>query len=490
VHDRRVIREQSTTKKRSSERLVDLVDFSPALMSATLLRGTPGPARNAVLEDTVGEPAAVDGVVPAFSRAALPPALLTVANYNGTLAAVRSLGRAGIQVTTADPSRFAVSAWSKYATTRVQCPPVRATADFLEWLLAFGNTHERHVLLPTNDDSAWLYSLHREQLARYFYVAAPPVEVVYGLLNKATLYSNALDAGLDVPRTWFPTDADDVEACCREARFPVVIKPRTQVMFRTQSKGAYVRSAEELARHYSRIAGQPHERDLLTRDPYASRPMVQEFHEEAAQGIYSVSAYVSDGRICGLRAARKVLQQPRRLGIGVCFEEADVLADVAAGLERMVRRLRFSGVFEAEFILTKNHRLLIDFNPRFYNQMAFDIARGLPLPLLAYYDALGDVRSFERMCATTDPPALPRGRVFVDLISMRILLSAQRLSGVLSSTERKQWAEWYNRNRDNCTYAIIDSTDRLPVWLAVAQTVLRHSRHPRNFLRSIVLNQH
>ena len=65
------------------------------------------------------------------------------------------------------------------------------------------------------------------------------------------------------------------------------------------------------------------------------------------------------------------------------------MPELAAGLERLVARVGFSGVFEAEFIDPQGQAVLIDFNPRFYNQMGFDIARGLPLPLLAYYDALG-----------------------------------------------------------------------------------------------------
>jgi D-aspartate ligase len=134
--------------------------------------------------------------------------------------------------------------------------------------------------------------------------------------------------------------------------------------------------------------------------------------------------------------------------------------------------------------------VLIDFNPRFYNQMAFDIARGLPLPLLAYYDAIGDVRLFDELCASTVATLPPRGRVFVDLISLRVLLSAQRLSGALSRAEKKKWSDWYERHRDTCTYAIIDSTDRWPVWLAGIQMMLRYARHPRNFVRSIVLNRY
>jgi len=423
------------------------------------------------------------------SETAHPPVLLTMANYNGTLAAVRALGRAGIPVTTADPNRLAVSAWSKYTRVRVQCPGVRDTERFLEWLIAFGRKHGRHVLLPTSDDTAWLYSLHREELSRHFYLSSPSVDVVYRLLNKRRLYQEAVEAGLNVPRTWFPQTAEELARCGREARFPVMIKPLTQVMFKTQSKGLLVESADRLAAHYADFARQPHEATLLDLDPSAARPMVQEFFPEAATGIYNISAYVHRGRICGARAARKLLQQPRRLGTGVCFEEAPVVPELAEGLERLVARVGFSGVFEAEFINAQKHPVLIDFNPRFYNQMGFDIDRGLPLPLLAYYEAVGSHKVMEEICETQRLSAQPHDRVYVDLFSLRILLFAQRLSGALSHAEKKRWTEWYEMHRDRCTYAVLDTTDKLPAWFAAVQLVARHARHPRNFLKSMVLNR-
>ena len=101
-----------------------------------------------------------------------------MANYNGTLGAVRAFGRAGIPVVTADPSRLAVSGWSRYTTHRAQCPPVQAVERFLDWLMEFGAKHGRHVLLPTSDDTAWLYSLHRQQLSQYFHLSPVSVDVI------------------------------------------------------------------------------------------------------------------------------------------------------------------------------------------------------------------------------------------------------------------------------------------------------------------------
>ena len=420
---------------------------------------------------------------------ALPPALLTLANYNGTLAAVRALGRSGVRVTTADPSRLAMSKWSRYTTTRARSPHVRDATRFIAWLLHFGRRHEKHVLLPTNDDTAWLYAQHHEALSRYFYLPSASIDPIYRLLNKRLLYDDARAVALAVPRTWFPESASDLANCARQATFPVIIKPRTQVMFDTQAKGTVVDSPDELAPRYAKFAQQGHARELLDIDPSAGLAMVQEYFPNAATGIYNISAYVHDGRVCGARGARKLLQQPRRLGVGVCFEEAPVAPDLAEGLERLVARVGYSGVFEAEFITTSDGALLIDFNPRFYNQMAFDIERGLSLPTLAYLDALGEQAAVDHDCRSIACEDVQTGRVFVDQLSLRTLLVTQRLSGALSADDQRHWKDWYERHRGTATFAVLDKADRAPAAFAFLHHALAHGRHPRNFVTETVLNR-
>src|SRR5439155_18028510 len=62
-------------------------------------------------------------------------ALLCVADYHGTLAATRSLGRAGISVTVADWRRLVPARWSRYAERTVSCPGIDADAlTFMSWL--------------------------------------------------------------------------------------------------------------------------------------------------------------------------------------------------------------------------------------------------------------------------------------------------------------------------------------------------------------------
>jgi hypothetical protein len=63
------------------------------------------------------------------------------------------------------------------------------------------------------------------------------------------------------------------------------------------------------------------------------------------------------------------------------------------------------------------------------------------------------------------------------------------MSGALSAADQRFWTDWYERHRDNCTYAFRDTADRLPALLAMFQRAARHGRHPRNFMTSMVLNR-
>ncbi|WP_164015193.1 carbamoyl-phosphate synthase [Pyxidicoccus trucidator] len=419
-----------------------------------------------------------------------PPVLLFSAGFYGTLAAARCFGRNGIDVTVADPTKLGPASWSRFVGRRVQCPPESRAEDFMAWLLDFGRREPlKHVLYPTSDELAWLVSVHREELAKYFHLYDPGVEAVYGLLNKRKLFEVGQEVGLRLPRTWFPESETDLDAVAREARFPVLIKPTTQILYSTHRKGHPVAEPTQLVEEYRSFARDGYADMLVRFDPAVSRPMVQEFHPEAAQGIYSLSGFVDEsGELFEVRGAMKVLQRPRRLGVGVCFESAPVREDLAEGLKRLCRRLNYHGVFEVEFIQTKDDFLLIDFNPRYYGQMGFDIARGLPLPLLAYHAALGDRDSLQRE-AKAAREWRGRGEVFCNRIALEMLLNLQRLSGALPGDEARQWRQWLDAHRGLSVDPLIDSDDLVPTAVELAQILYGSARHPRAFVRSMVLNR-
>ncbi len=464
--------------------LTALLGVAPVRAQRFSRRETNPPATSSVDHR---QQARLDGPATPLPRP-LPPVLLLAPGHYGTLAAVRCLGRSSIPVTTGGPSPWTVSSFSKYSNRSVSCPPTSEAEPLLEWLEQFGREHERHVLLPTCDDTAWLYARHRERLAEYFYLSSPSIATIHALLHKGRLAEHARAVGLDTPHAWFPESDEELAAVARETRYPVLLKPTTQALFSTRNKGLVVESREKLASAYRELSALAHGAPILEYDPSVARPMVQEFFLDASESIYNVSGYVHDGVLSGARASRKLLQRPRLLGVGVCFEEAVLDERLTLGIAQLAQRVGFSGVFEAEFVRSGDRSVLIDFNPRFYNQMGFDVARGLALPLLAYYQALrGHAASDHEQEGTAGQQ--PTGKVFVNASAFKVMIKSQRAFGALSIKEAHEWLAWFDSTEGRHVDAVEDPDDVWPARLDRFQLARHYLRHPRHFLRSIALNR-
>ena len=426
---------------------------------------------------------------PAGDRASLPPVLLTASRYLGTLAAVRAFGRAGVPTVVADDARLGAASWSRFVNRRLKCPPDSQPQQLLEWLLAFGKEHPGHVLCATSDESAWLYSKYRAELSQHFHMYQPTVDAVHLLLNKRRLYDVGRAENVDFPRTWFPESEDDLRTVVREAHFPVLTKPVTQILHKTHTKGVVVENPEPLGGFFRFMSRDMYQPELLAFDPSGMPPMVQEYQPTALEGIYSISGFIDErGTVFGLRATKKVLQRPRSLGVGVCFERDAVKPALVDAIVRMCRRVGYYGVFEVEFIHRDGKDLLIDFNPRFYGQMAFDIARGLPVPLLLYYAALGEWRTVKELSEAAEQQASHEPvDVHCNRIDFEIMLRAQRLSGAMSAEDVKVWRNWYERHRGRIVHPIRDTDDWKPFATEIVRQFLEYMRHPRASLKSSML---
>jgi len=403
---------------------------------------------------------------------------------------VRSFGRAGIDCVVACDSRLGAASWSRFVRRRLQCPSYTDSGALLKWLLAYGAKHPGHVLYATSDDMAWLYALHHAELSRYFRMYQPPIETVYGLLNKQRLTAIAHASGIEFPRIWFPRSEEDVRQIAETAKFPVLFKPVTQIFHGNHGKGVIVDRPEDLAGRYQALRNQPYAQDLLTFDPDARHPLIQEFQTQALGGIYSISGFIDEsGQLLGARAAMKILQRPRRIGVGVCFEHAELKPELVASVIDMCRRAGFFGAFEVEFIRCDERYLMIDFNPRFYGQMAFDVARGLQIPLIAYYSALGDRQKVQELSAEAQRTAHNSGvDVHCNRLEFEIMVWAQRTVRGLSSSDVAAWRAWYRRHRQRMVDPVLDRDDRKPFLAELTRQLLNMAVHPRSFLRSTMMS--
>jgi hypothetical protein len=256
-----------------------------------------------------------------------------------------------------------------------------------------------------------------------------------------------------------------------------------------RSKGIIVTERSELLPRYHEFCQSSlYSQALLDHMPDASRAMIQTFLPDAAEHIYVLAAFIDqEGTLFAARSGMKIFQRPRRLGIGLCFEDAPLDPHLCRGAAALARRTGYYGLFQLEFVRDGDRFLLIDFNPRFYNQLAFDMARGLTLPHMVYAAANGDRAHLERLVDDAEEPAPDSSRmVYCNDFGMNVILSAQRLSGRITAEEATRWRRW----RDDHNGTVIDPTvapgDALPFVVDVLAQLYGAARHPRAFVRQIV----
>jgi predicted ATP-grasp superfamily ATP-dependent carboligase len=414
-----------------------------------------------------------------------------MAGHAGTLAAARCFGQAGIPVTVATDARLKPAAWSRHATRTVRCPPPSQPDRFMDWLLAFGKENPGHFLYPTCDDFAYLFARHRHELSRWFVLYQPSAEVILDLLDKKSLYQACGRAGVAVPDTFFAATDAQAYRVAAEATFPLLIKPRTQVMFPSAMKGWRVDHRADLAstlRAYR--ARNSYIPSILKERPDIAEPMLQAYHADAEGGIESIAGFIDEhGGLFAARAAIKLLQRPRRVGIGICFEHAPLDLAAKEAIRRLCKQVGYYGVFEAEFIRRGDTRLLIDFNPRFYGQMGFEIARGLPSPLLAYLAGTGDRTALREEVAKAQRHTFEGPPIYLHRFALGLQIFAQRLSGRMPADVARRWKSWYSSHRASATDAAFDRGDPVPGILEALAMLWGAARHPRGFLRSILLDR-
>ena len=415
--------------------------------------------------------------------------LLTIGSYQGTLAAAREMGRLGMPVVLADSSPDCLTAASRYITRRVDCPALDAPMVFLKWLVEFGRAEPGYVLYPTSDDLIWLMDTHRDLLARYFFLYQPAQGALHAILNKRRLYESCRAFGVDRPKFWVLADGEGSQfASLDDIRFPVLVKPPTQALLKVNVKGVVAENAAQLASALDVFDRRFRYHDeLIKADPEAQVMLLQRYYASAAMRIYSISGfYCPEAGVYLLRGAQKILQVPFRIGVGLCFESRPVHAELAQQLRQLLDGMQYKGIFEAEFIRRdgQEHYMLIDLNTRFYGQMGFEIARGLPMTQLMVAAASGDldqVRVLAAQAQQWDHTAEWKCRA---QWMLRLYMFTLWLGRSLRWSERRRWLRWSTTGQTFDPIAAPD--DPGPAQAHRRYLLGRLLKHPRSTLKNLL----
>jgi predicted ATP-grasp superfamily ATP-dependent carboligase len=406
---------------------------------------------------------------------ATPPVLLGSAAYGGTIAAARNLGKEGIEVRIiSTPRTLGAAAWSRFVGRTYRAPSESDETRFLERLLAIGVADPGQVLLATSDETAWLYTVNAELLRKNFRLHLPSIEVLNRVLDKALLASAAVAAGLPTLPIWDPRGVEDLLDLAPGLPYPVLIKPRTHVHRHRHNKGVVVKSPKDLISQYRKFVACEKAANAGTADlSEPGLPILQQFAGPGDKGILSVTGFIDEsGELFVTRQARKVFQRSEPLGVGVCFESLPDDPMLSEAARTLCRAIGYFGIFEIEFVWFGDRWNIIDFNPRLFNQIGMDVGRGMPLPLFAYLDAVGEKERLREVV----PKARAADQVklyLCDRFTMSAILLAKSAIARIAGDDRAYWRAWIRENKSCLMDVAIDETDPMPgIVHALSETFL------------------
>lgn len=416
--------------------------------------------------------------------------LLTCGAYYGTLAAARFFGRQGLEVTLADGQRNTPTRFSRYVAQTLECPGRLEFSALRDWLVEYGKNHPGTLLYPCSDDHAWLIASHRDELSQWFRMYQPSLTTIEGLLNKEKLYTTCKRLEIPIPETYFPRNDRHLDEVASALSGAYLVKPKTQVGMRINKKAEVFVAGTPLAQGYRSFQQDfRYNEVVIDHDPSLGWPMVQRFRPEASKATISVAGFID--RRAGIftaRCSQKVLQYPINIGVGLCFAGIEAPPELVERVRRICDEVGYFGVFEAEFIRVEtaegDEYLLMDFNPRFYGQMEFEISRGVALPGLVDACSRGDYAAAKLMAETSLGNRQMNMR-FANSWLLKLVMTTQWAGRRVSWAGRGYWLRWVGDRRGVKVDQVHAADDILPF---VADVVLRFAhyvRYPRSSLRTL-----
>jgi len=289
---------------------------------------------------------------------------------NQALACVRSLGRAGCDVSVAATRGHPLAAWSRYCVARFKLSgetPVAFRA-LRAWAIA------RHVtmVLPLTERSCILCNLEREAWdSAGITVGCAPDPVLRRAFDKAYTLETARACGVGVPPTRLPSSPSEAYAAARELGFPCVVKSRFSnawngSRFLIDPGTSYLHDVSEL------------DRAIAAHRQSDTWPVLQAFVPGQGKGVF---ALFDHGRPVAWFAHER-LRDVRPSGSGSSLRSSAVLDPRLLGpAERLLTALQWHGPAMVEFRDDGVHPpYLMEVNGRFWGSLQLAVSAGADFP--------------------------------------------------------------------------------------------------------------
>jgi len=298
----------------------------------------------------------------------------------GSLAAARSLARAGYSVDVGHPPGPSLAASSRAVRSSVDLPPLETGLEaYLDVVARIVGERGYDLVLGAGDAEVLALSLGRDAVPAV--VPHPKYAVLVAAMDKWQLHEAALSVGVSSPETERDVTGDTVAGWLREG--PVVIKPRLhwnpeQPLAPLRLEAGVAATMDDV-RHLARA-----------KTSEGAAAVAQRF----VSGRLRAYATVRDehGGVAAQVQQRAVHTWPEPVGVSARAVTERVEPELAAASHRLLDRLGMQGLAELQFLVDAQGRHhLIDLNARFYGSLQLAVSAGADLPRIWADQALGQL---------------------------------------------------------------------------------------------------
>ncbi len=356
-------------------------------------------------------------------------AFVTDVHYRMGLAAVRSLGKRSIPVTSVEfeniPQKSILGFYSRFSSESRLVPNAAFhRSEFINSLIEASKkelekTGQKPVLIPVGLDTLMAVSSSKEQLEPWIDFIVPPLESIETANDTNSLLKIASDIGIPCPETTTLGQDETIKELSDRLKYPVVIKYRKGEVLKLTAGERYriVKDPETFIKEFSRM----HE--------IQSFPIVQRYISGAGYGVSAV--FDNNGEPIEIFCHKRLREYPVTGGPS-CFCESvwnDRLVDYAI---RLLKNLNWRGLAMVEFKGDPEGDVsLMEINPRFWGSLPLSIEAGCDIPYALYRAANGETVPYNSTLKYSwYPERYKKGKrmryLFQDMMSMPGYLKRSR----------------------------------------------------------------
>ena len=388
--------------------------------------------------------------------------LVTDGDQRSTLAVVRSLGRAGVEVYAGESTATSLAGSSRYCAGRIQYPsPLENTTGFLDFLREHLSTGRYHLLLPMTDVTVQLVAAARGSLPSTVIVPSPGQQEIAAVQDKWSVLERAETLGIACPQTRRLREGEKIEDFAPGLQYPVVIKPRVSRLHR---EGRWVQGSIRYALDPASLIAQYHQ--AHTAIPF---PLIQERLEGEGRGVFLL---IWNGELKAAFCHRRLREKPPWGGVSAYCESLPLDRKLVDQSFALLKEIGWQGVAMVEYKVDRrdSRPKLIEVNGRFWGSLQLAIDAGIDFPCLLYDCATG-----RNVLPQFGYQAGVKSRWLLgDLDHLLIRMRHARNPQGLPYTTRSRWAavaaflKLYERNLH---YEVFRCNDRGPGWYEIKNYV-------------------